>query len=215
MWDISFSRLKKKIMDPLTLPLSVIEAAWNAVINARPELKEKVQALDGRVIQVSFDGLDRHFYAILDQGAVRLQQEWEGDADIRISGTPMALAALGAGEQARLFRGEVTIEGDAELGRSFREILDAIVAHWEAPLAGLVGEESAVKIRQALDEFCAWGAQTLDTVARDFAGYLQSDIEMLIDKESVVRFLDKVDVLRSDVDRLQARVARLQGHVDQ
>ncbi len=201
-------------MDPLTLPLSVIEAAWNAVINARPELKEKVGALDGRVVQVSFEGLGRSFYVVLDQGVVRLQPEWEGEADTCITGTPMALAALGAGEQARLFRGEVVIEGDAELGRSFRDLLDSIAAHWEAPLAGLVGEESAVKMRQAFDELFAWGTQTLNTVARDFAGYLKTDAEMLADKESVIRFLDKVDTLRSDVDRLRARVERLQRRCD-
>lgn len=200
-------------MDPLTLPLSVIEAAWNAVLKARPELQEQARALDGRVVQVAFEGLDRSFYVIIDLGAVQLQADWQGDPDTRISGTPMALAALGAGEHAALFRGEVTIEGDAELGRAFRELLDAIARHWEAPLAGLVGEESAAKLRQAFDEFFSWGAQTFNTVSRDFAGYLKIDAGMLADKDAVVRFLDEVDTLRNDVDRLQARVKRLQKRI--
>lgn len=197
-------------MDPLTLPLSVIEAAWNAVLNARPELQERVRALDGRVVQVVFEELDRSFYIILDSGAMRLESRWEGEADTCITGTPMALAALGAGEQATLFRGEVVVEGDAELGRSIRQLLDAIARNWEAPLAGVVGEEPAARLRSSFDEFIAWGARALDTAARDFTGYLKMDAGLLADKERVVRYLDEVDTLRSDVDRLQARVKRLQ-----
>ena len=198
-------------MNPLSLPLSVVEAAWNAVLKACPELQAQAHRLDGRVVQVIFEGLDRDFYVILDQGAVQLQSHWEGEPDTRIVGTPLALAALGAGEHAALFRGEVVIEGDAELGRSFRELLDAIAQHWEAPLAGVVGEASAAKVRHAFDELVSWGTQTFDTVARDFAGYLKMDAEMLADEEAVIRFLDDVDTLRSDVDRLKARVKRLQG----
>ncbi|GAB4350865.1 MAG: hypothetical protein Kow006_14140 [Gammaproteobacteria bacterium] len=202
-------------MDPLTLPLSVMEAAWNAVLRARPELQEQARALDGRVVEIELEGLERRFFVVIDLGEIRLQSEWHDEPDTRLRGTPMALASLGAGEHAALFRGEVTIEGDAELGRAFRELLDAIARHWEAPLAGVVGEESATRIRHAVDEFVAWGAQTLNVFARDFAGYLKEEAGMLADKEAVVRFLDEVDTLRNDVDRLRARVKRLRERLGQ
>lgn len=197
-------------MDPLALPLSVIEAAWNAVVRARPDLRAQVDALDGRVVQVNLKGLERSFFVLVNAGKLQLQSDWHGEADTRISGTPLAFVALRAGEEAALFRGEVTIDGDTQLGQAFRELLDQIAAHWEAPLAGVVGEESAQKIKSAWDEFFDWGSQTLLTFARDFAGYMKSDAALLAERKEVERFLDDVDTLRSDVDRLAARVKRLQ-----
>ncbi len=197
-------------MDPLSLPLALIEAAWNAVIRARPELQAAVTALDGRVVQITLKGLERSFFVLVSEGQLQLQGEWQGEPDAHISGTPLAFMALRAGEEATLFRGEVTIDGDAQLGREFRKLLDQIAAHWEAPLAGVVGEESAAKLKAAWEEFFDWSGQTLLTFARDFAGYMKSDAELLAEREAVASFLDAVDTLRADVDRLAARVKRLQ-----
>ncbi|QKK10536.1 MAG: SCP2 sterol-binding domain-containing protein [Pseudomonadota bacterium] len=120
-------------MDPLSLPLALIEAAWNAVIRARPELQAAVTALDGRVVQITLKGLERSFFVLVSEGQLQLQGEWQGEPDAHISGTPLAFMALRAGEEATLFRGEVTIDGDAQLGREFRKLLDQIAEHWEAP----------------------------------------------------------------------------------
>ena len=197
-------------MDPLSLPLTLIEAAWNAVIRARPELQAAVTALDGRVVQITLKGLERSFFVLVSEGQLQLQSVWQGEPDAHIKGTPLAFMALRAGEEATLFRGEVTIDGDAQLGREFRKLLDQIAVHWEAPLAGVVGEESAARLKVAWEEFFDWSGQTLLTFARDFAGYMKSDAELLAEREAVAHFLDAVDTLRSDVDRLAARVKRLQ-----
>lgn len=201
-------------MDPLSLPLTVIETAWNAVIRARPELQARLDALDGRVVQITLKGLERSFFVLINEGRLQLQGDWQGGADTCISGTPFAFVALRAGEEATLFRGEVTIDGDVELGRDFRALLDEIVRHWEAPLAGVVGEESALKIKAAWEGLFNWGGQTLLTFARDFAGYLQSEADCLAERAAVMGFLDEVDTLRSDVDRLAARIKRLQTRGD-
>lgn len=196
-------------MDPLSLPLTAIESAWNAVIRARPALQTQTDVLNGRVVKITLKGLERSFFVLIDEGRVQLQGDWEGEPDACISGTPLAFVALRAGEEATLFRGDVTIDGDTHVGSEFRNLLDGIAAHWEAPLAGLVGEESAQKMKAAWDEFATWGGQTLLTFARDFAGYMMSDAALLADREAVTRFVDDVDTLRSDVDRLAARVQRL------
>ncbi|QKK10535.1 MAG: hypothetical protein HND59_01850 [Pseudomonadota bacterium] len=65
-------------------------------------------------------------------------------------------------------------------------------------------------MKAAWEEFFDWSGQTLLTFARDFAGYMKSDAELLAEREAVANFLDAVDTLRSDVDRLAARVKRLQ-----
>lgn len=68
-------------MDPLSLPLALIEAAWNAVIRARPELQAAVTALDGRVVQITLKGLERSFFVLVSEGQLQLQGEWQGEPD--------------------------------------------------------------------------------------------------------------------------------------
>lgn len=200
-------------MRPLDLPLTVVEASWNAVIRAHSGVRERLAGLAGRVVAIELRGLNRTFYVVIDEDRLQLQSEWDDAADATLSGSPLSLAALGMGESARLFEGDVQLRGDADTGRAFRGVLDAIATHWEAPLAAYIGERGATRLRQVMNFAAGWGGQVLLTFARDMAGYVKIDAGLVADKADVDRFLAEVDTLRSDVDRLEARVKRLRERV--
>ena len=54
----------------------------------------------------------------------------------------------------------------------------------------------------------------MDTFGRDITEYLQEESRYLPQQDEVNKFLAAVDVLRNDVERLDARVKRLQARID-
>jgi ubiquinone biosynthesis protein UbiJ len=56
----------------------------------------------------------------------------------------------------------------------------------------------------------AWGERSADHLGEDTADYLQEERDVLPVDWEVEGFIEGVDTLRSDVDRIAARVKRLQ-----
>ena len=57
----------------------------------------------------------------------------------------------------------------------------------------------------------SWGSQAAQALGRATADYLQEESRDLPPAAAVERFLEEVDRLRADSDRLAARVARLES----
>lgn len=195
------------------LPIVVtaaIETAINQVLKLDPETVERIQTLQGKVIAIELRGLDTVMYILPQAGKLNVYSNFEGEADTVLRGSPVALARMGLAKNAGdvLFEGDVEITGDVELGQQFREIIDGLDIDWEEHLSHVTGDVVAHKLgnfaRGALD----WGRNTVETLGRDAAEYLQEESSDLPSRDEVEMFLTGIDDLRSDIDRLEARVQR-------
>lgn len=194
-----------------TVVTAAIETAINQVLKLDPETVERIQTLQGKVIAIEFRGLDAVMYILPQAGKFNVYSHYEGEADTVLRGTPVALARMGLAKNAGdvLFEGDVEITGDVELGQQFREIIDGLDIDWEEHLSHVTGDVVAHKLgsftRGALD----WGRNTIETLGRDAAEYLQEESGDLPNRDEVEMFLTGIDDLRSDIDRLEAHVQRL------
>ena len=87
-------------------------------------------------------------------------------------------------------------------------------ADWEEQLSHLVGDAAAHQVGNLVRDTLQWGAKSVDTLGRDLTEYLQEESRQLPQRDEVNKFLAAVDVLRNDVERLDARVKRLQARID-
>lgn len=193
-----------------TVVTAAIETAINQVLKLDPETVERIQTLQGKVIAIELRGLDTVMYILPQAGKLNVYSNFEGEADTVLRGSPVALARMGLAKNAGdvLFEGDVEITGDVELGQQFREIIDGLDIDWEEHLSHVTGDVVAHKLgsfaRGALD----WGRNTVETLGRDAAEYLQEESSDLPSRDEVEMFLTGIDDLRSDIDRLEARVQR-------
>jgi len=194
-----------------TVVTAAIETAINQVLKLDPETVERIQTLQGKVIAIELRGLDTVMYILPQAGKLNVYSHYEGEADTVLRGSPVALARMGLAKNAGdvLFEGDVEITGDVELGQQFREIIDGLDIDWEEHLSHVTGDVVAHKLgnfaRGALD----WGRNTIETLGRDAAEYLQEESSDLPSRDEVEMVLTGIDDLRSDIDRLVARVQRL------
>jgi ubiquinone biosynthesis protein UbiJ len=197
------------------LVLAGLEITLNRYLSLDPETLSRLAGMTGKLIAVELRGVGITLYMAPHSGGIQLLREFDGSADAVISGTPLALARVGIGdERSLLFAGEVEIHGDVTLGQRFESVLRELDIDWEEQLSHLVGDAAAHQVGNLVRDALQWGAKSVDTFGRDLTEYLQEESRQLPQRDEVNKFLAAVDVLRNDVERLDARVKRLQARID-
>ena len=192
-----------------------IEIAVNRVLQLDEDSLARLQDLQGKVIAIEVRGPDVSLYLIPGPDKLSVYGRFEGEADTLLRGTPMALMRMGLIKHAgdALFTGDVEISGDVELGQQFSEILNALDIDWEEHLSHFTGDLVAHKLGNVVRDTLSWGQDVADTLGQDVAEYFQEENEALPNPDEVENYLSQVDVLRTDVDRMEARVRRLETHL--
>jgi ubiquinone biosynthesis protein UbiJ len=198
-----------------TLPTAIaaaLEIAINGVLQLDPETVARLDTVQGKVIAIELRGLNVALYLLPQHDSLTVFAHFEGEPDTVLRGTPVALARMGLAQHAGdvLFKGDVEISGDVELGQQFRNILDGLDIDWEEHLSRFTGDVVAHQLGELMRSARQWGQQSMDTLGRDAAEYLQEERRELPNPAEVEDLLSQVDTLRSDTDRLEARILRLE-----
>ena len=183
-----------------------------AVAQARtdsPRAISLLAALKGRKLGITISGTA--WNATVESDGQTLQLRPGGPVDASIIGAPLSLLRL-AGEQAQavIARGDVRIEGDAQIAQQFRDLGLLLRPDLEAGLSRLVGRSSAhvavLGLRAARD----WTRAAAWTAAQNVAEYLAHERGDLVSRAEAEHFLRGVDQLREQLDRVDARLQQLE-----
>jgi ubiquinone biosynthesis protein UbiJ len=190
-----------------------LEAALNRVLALDPDAQAGLRALDGRRVALRVDSPPLALEVRVEGDALRVGPPGHGrEPDLGVRGTLAGL--LG---QLPMFRrddappvGRLRIEGDAELARRLQQLARNFDPDWQKPFAEVFGDVVGVQVANAFAtalkqarDFAANGAET-------FAEYVTEESRDVVPKAELDAFHDDVDALRDDLERLAARVARLQ-----
>jgi ubiquinone biosynthesis protein UbiJ len=128
-------------------------------------------------------------------------------ADATITGGPLSLLALsGPAPEMVLQRGDVRIDGDAELAQKFRELALLLRPDLEEELSLVLGDVPAHQLGRFARAALGWTQKAAATTVRNVAEYLGHERRDLVPRSEADQFLQGVDTLREDVDRIAARI---------
>ncbi len=201
--------------------MAAIETALNQYISMDPTAAAKLVGLSGKVIAIELQGWDFTLYLLPDTQGIQVMSAYAGEADTTIKGTPVALFNMSKGDStaATLREQNISIEGDLELGQQFSQFFKQLDIDWEEQLAQVfakftsesTGDLIAHKLGRTAQGFQQWQMQAKQTLEQNVAEYLQQESKILPAAEEIEPFFSAVDTLRNDVDRLEARIERLQS----
>lgn len=194
----------------------LVEAGLARYLSLDPSSRERLTTLGATALAVELRGLGVTLYVLPRGDGLRVSERWTGPVDTTVSGTPWGLLGLlAAGDRNRvLFGGSVEITGDVELGQRFREVLDAVEFDWEEELSHWVGDIVAHQIGNTVRNARQWEAHANETLRRSLSEYLQEEAQVVPRRYELETFVDAVDTLRMDTDRLEQRVERLRQTLD-
>ena len=178
------------------------------------KLQGKTMILEIRPIEIKpFDqlGVQRLLVSPQPHG-LEFSNKIEEQADVTLTATVSALIKIGRDgmDDAELKPGELEINGDPIIGQRFARVLAELDVDWEGLLAEHIGETPAVMVSSGFTKAKQFAQQSKSSIKTRFSQWLKDDLQLLADKSDVEPFLDQVDSLRADVDRMAARLNRLQ-----
>lgn len=194
---------------------AAIETAINQYLKLDSEAFARLAEFQGKVIAIELKGLGLGFYLLPDQEGIQVMQSFDGEVDATIVGTPFALLRMKLDERGRdtLFQGDVEIKGDLRTGQAFNRLLESIDINWEEHLSHVVGDVVAHGIGGKLRDLLNWGKESGQRLRDDVADYLHEESRDLPVRDEVDGFMQQVDEIRSDVERLEMRVLRLKKKI--
>jgi len=193
-----------------TLALSATELAVNAALELDPLTLERLEKLNGSVIAIEFEGLGIRICIRPHATGVDLMGDYEGTVDTTLRGTPMALMRMSNGKPGdALFGDGITLRGDIELGQRLQRIFARLDIDWEEHISRLTGDIIAHQIGEGWRSLTRWTRNNSRSCERDISEYLRYETDALPLDWEVEEYMSGVDKIRSDLDRLEARINRL------
>jgi ubiquinone biosynthesis protein UbiJ len=203
-------------VDPLEKLLRPLTGILNRNISETTPARELCRQLDGKAVAIRVRDTGLAMYFLINDEVLTLKSEIEPEPDVVLTGSLLTLAKMAgpAGDNsdgAPIRSGALDITGDAYTAQNFQQLLKYARPEMEEELSRVVGDTAAHRAGQLARGFNAWVQEVRDTIHADVREYLQEESRDVPSRYEVERFANKVDALRDDVARLEARINRLVG----
>jgi ubiquinone biosynthesis protein UbiJ len=193
--------------------LASAEAVLNRNIAASSKAAALARRLEGTSLQVDVDGITRVRITCFGGRAALLAGD-DSPADAVISGSvPALLQMLKAAAPGAGTRSPLQIRGDAEIANVYRDLFAAARPDLEEELSRWMGDLPARHLSQLARSVRTWARRARRTARENIAEYLQEEGRDLVTKTELEEFLRGVDTVRDSVDRIEARLVRLEQRV--
>ena len=106
--------------------------------------------------------------------------------------------------------GKLRIEGDAELARRLQRLARDFDPDWELPFVRVFGDIAGVQVAKAVAAGLRQAQVAGRNLAESAAEYVTEESRDVVPRAELEAFHDDVDALRDDVERIAAKIARLQ-----
>jgi ubiquinone biosynthesis protein UbiJ len=209
-------------MDDIRSPLDALkplagrtlEAALNRALALDPDTRDGLRALDGRRVVVRIAAPPLALQITVDGERLRVgpvEAAHEPDLAVRstLGGLLAQLPFLKRDDAPPV--GRLRIEGDADLARRLQRLAERFDPDWQQPFAAVFGDVMGVQIANAFAAGLRQARETAGTLAASAAEYVTEESRDIVSRGELDAFNDEVDELRDGVERLAARVSRLQG----
>ncbi|MFO1386477.1 MAG: sterol-binding protein [Chitinivorax sp.] len=180
-------------------------ATLNHLLAQQPELPRRLQAMTGKVARLLLPPHDIRFVIGNDGLLSASEQEANATLSIPLSLVPRLLTH----DQAAL--NDIHIGGESEFAAELGKVLMQL--QWDAveDLSRLVGDIAANRLSQIGQSLFGSPGQWLKNLSENLVEHWTEEQPLIAHKTQIQQFINDVDTLRDDAERLEKRLARLQA----
>ena len=189
----------------------LLELASNKALEHDDATRARLEKLSGKVMTLHIKDFDQSLTITPRGDGIELDSQTPDHSDVTLSTTISAIVKLSRDglENADLKTGELEMNGDPLVGQRFAQVIGDLNIDWEAMLAEQIGPapaKAAGTIAGQAKEFVEESRSQL----HDFVtNLIANDMRILAGKKHVNNFLNDVDDIKADVERLGSRLAAL------
>lgn len=190
--------------------LSILQTIINGYVDLDPyaatlrqPLLNKTIAIDAREIPFTL------FFHFTPDKILLLPHSDQPNATIQGSLFSMALLTRKKNPATAMKELAITLTGNTDSAHQFQRFWDSIHIDWEEVISSVIGDPLAVLLGRGASVINRALQHARKTVVQNTGEYLQEELRLLPPREEIADFMHDVDKLRSDTDRLIARLHRL------
>ena len=193
--------------------LDLLELASNKTLEHDPQSLERLVKLHGKTMTLNLTSLSQSISVSPQLEGLEFSYQAPDKVDVTLSATISAMVKISRDgmDNAELEPGELEIAGDPIIGQRFAQLISELNIDWDALLAEQIGEAPAKAVTYAATQVKVFADESRDKF-KDFVNdFIKDDMELVADKSEVEAYLDSVDTIRADVDRLSVRLDRIKA----
>lgn len=193
------------------LLINAFETALNKYLHLDEDIDLFLQPLTGKVIAITLLPFNETIYLCPTDQRIQIMDQYAETADTTLKGSLPAFGLMGLSSKpaSSFFSGEVTIEGDLNLGHHFQQLFAQLDIDLEEQLSHYTGDIIAHKVGNLFRGLNDWQQESANTLKLNITEFLQDESKDLPPAPEINIFSQQVDQLKEDFDRLEARVTRL------
>ena len=188
---------------------AMLETAINRVLALDDLSVERLQRLDGRMLQLDLEGVGITLFFAFNERHVEVGTRSQYEPDTTISGSPLALFSMAAPEEASRWgtpESRVRISGDANLARDLERLFSRLDPDWEGRLSHLLGDVWGHQVAAGLRAGARQVKSSASSAGDMLSEYLQRSRGPVARTEELDAFAAAVDEVSDATERLEARI---------
>ena len=182
-------------------------AALNHVLSQHAFATERLRAFAGRCVEIRCPPFPDLRLRITDLG---FAERAPGDAPsaLVVKLSPGALPLLAMGNERA--RGQIAIEGQADLAAVVDELFRKLRWDFEEDLSRVFGDVVAHRLAESGRDLAAWQRDARQRLAENLAEYWTEEQPLLVRPADAEKLHRDSRALQDEVARLETRIARLE-----
>lgn len=193
---------------------TAIEIIGNRILELDGEADRLLAPLNNKTVQICIDDLAIEYFFVIHAGSLVVKPESSREPSVKISGKLAAFIAAAANENSgdAIFTGDLQFQGEINTARQFQKIAQSLNIDWQELLSRPFGDVKGELLAKGIKGVGMFAKNLLHNFKQDFPEYIQEEARLSPTSVELNMFAEDVDILRSQSDRLQARVNRLQAN---
>lgn len=191
--------------------LSGVQRSLAVALRRDPLTTRRLAELDGKVVLIQARDPDWLLFIMPGPHGLQLHASSDQTPDCTLSAPSTLLARLMVSEQRqRLLQDPaVCLSGDSQVLVGLQNALGGLQLDGEAELARWIGPVAGHTVANMVRSGWEWGGQAHSSLGRSLSEYLTEESRHLVGNAEAGVSADQLHQLRLDLDRLEARLARL------
>lgn len=185
---------------------STLQVLINRYISLDMEIEQKLKPLRGKILEMQIQKTPFHYGFLFTKNTIEVISADKITADATIRGDFFTFLKLFKSFSVSDFS-QLSITGDQTFSENAYHLLQDLDIDWEELLSHYTGDVIAHKMGQCVQGFKKWfqrGAKSFETSLTE---YLQEELRYFPSAAEMNDFMDEVDELKHDLDRLSLRVS--------
>ncbi len=192
-----------------------LESSVNKLLATDNATLSALEKLSGKVFEFKITDAPIHLFLLPHSSGIELQQNYQHPADTCLTGSITEFRSLITADDksSQLFGNGVNISGDVQLANKLQRIMANALIDWE----GLIANYSSDVIAHQLFNFgkaaFEQSSLTKESLSLNLAEYLQEEIQTLPPRPQIDGFVEDIDSLNQQVERIDARITAIEQKI--